>query len=374
MEGIYIVSAVFESAIILACVIFSVLLIVTGLLPDRVARNGILLFINIAFIAIFYLFINVGWTHIAIPIVWLFVPASITIGLFFYRFNTVWLNQEMKVDRILLFIPALVLLGAGILEILNYAYPESTNVQAIRIPFTEYTLRYLFPVYSAVLIGLNFHKLRKAERQNLNAYSTGFIVNLNWSRISLLFYLLFYIGVITSEFVGTIVSELVFNISILTLTLYLGYYQIKTIAKYLDSTKRVTVEEKKELVDANNAAIVDTEKVDFLFQKMNELVENDQLYLQVDLTIHELGQRMEMNSKYLSQAISHQGDLNFNKYINAKRIKYSTELLLSEDYKNISMEGIANESGFRSKSTFNTTFKSIMGCTPSEYKKKGLPS
>ena len=123
MEGIYIVSAVFESAIILACVIFSVLLIVTRLLPDRVARNGILLFINIAFIAIFYLFINVGWTHIAIPIVWLFVPASITIGLFFYRFNTVWLNQEMKVDRILLFIPALVLLGAGILEILNYAYP-----------------------------------------------------------------------------------------------------------------------------------------------------------------------------------------------------------------------------------------------------------
>jgi AraC-like DNA-binding protein len=35
--------------------------------------------------------------------------------------------------------------------------------------------------------------------------------------------------------------------------------------------------------------------------------------------------------------------------------------------------GIANEVGFKSKSSFNTTFKKIYGVTPSEFKKT-LPS
>ena len=46
--------------------------------------------------------------------------------------------------------------------------------------------------------------------------------------------------------------------------------------------------------------------------------------------------------------------------------------MFDDDYKNYSLEGIAQESGFKSKSTFNTLFKKMNGITPSEYRKKGL--
>jgi len=369
MESIYYVSVAFETAIALACTIFIVLLLATKLLPKKVSRNGILLFLNLMFIALFYLVINVGWIHIAIPLIWLFIPSTITVGLFFYRFNTIWLNQPNKMDRLLAFIPLIVLIIAIILETLNYTSPENPTIHSIRINFTEKTMKYLFPLYSGTLIILNFIKLRRAELHNRENYASKDVVNLNWSRISLFFYVVFYIGVILSELVSSFVSELLFNLSILILTMYLGYYQIRVIARYLRVVQNVPNEAPKSVKVKEQVSTVDP-KLEELFSSVDDLVESEKLYLNFDISIHELGKRMNMNSKYLSQAINKKDGLNFNRFINEKRVKYASQLILDDAYNAYTIEGIAKESGFRSKSTFNTTFKAIIGCTPSEYKKQ----
>jgi AraC-like DNA-binding protein len=370
MESIFYVSAAFEAAIALACSIFIVLLLSTELLPKKVSRNGILLFLNLMFIALFYLAINVGWIHLAIPLIWLFIPSTITVGLFFYRFNTVWLNQPNKLDRLLTYIPLLVLAIAVVLEVLNYTSPENAHIHAFRIQFTENTMKYLFPLYSGTLIILNFVKLRRAELQNQETYASNDVVNLNWSRISLSFYVVFYIGIILSELVDSFVSELLFNISILILVLYLGYYQIRVIARYLKvvNTAPEAKEQESEAINETNSAL--DPKLEELFSSVNELVDSEGLYLDFDLSIHELGKRMNTNSKYLSQAINKKNGLNFNRFINEKRVAHASRLILDDEYSGYTLEGIAKESGFRSKSTFNTTFKAIIGCTPSEYKKR----
>ena len=95
----------------------------------------------------------------------------------------------------------------------------------------------------------------------------------------------------------------------------------------------------------------ENEKSQELFERINTLVDEEKLYLKSDLTIHELGVRLKMNSKYLSQAINQREDLNFNKYINQKRIAHAKEILLNPNFSNYSLEGIGHESGFRSKST-----------------------
>ncbi len=321
------------------------------------------------FIALFYLVINVGWIHIAIPLIWLFIPSTITVGLFFYRFNTIWLNQPNKMDRLLAFIPLIVLIIAIILETLNYTSPENPTIHSIRINFTEKTMKYLFPLYSGTLIILNFIKLRRAELHNRENYASKDVVNLNWSRISLFFYVVFYIGVILSELVSSFVSELLFNLSILILTMYLGYYQIRVIARYLRVVQNVPNEAPKSVKVKEQVSTVDP-KLEELFSSVDDLVESEKLYLNFDISIHELGKRMNMNSKYLSQAINKKDGLNFNRFINEKRVKYASQLILDDAYNAYTIEGIAKESGFRSKSTFNTTFKAIIGCTPSEYKKQ----
>ena len=369
MDKFLFTSVVFEVAIILACLIFTVLLISTKILTKRVSRNGVMLFLNILFIAGFYLLINMQWFEIAKPLIWLFVPATISISLFFYRFNTLWMKYQMKLDRFLGIVPIGILVIALALELLNYIVEDET-AQLLRFSFTENTLRYLFTLYAGLLIGLNFYKIHLAERKNRQTYSEHHLVNLNWSRISLVFYFLFYAGMILSELSAPLISELIFNVSILMLTLYLGYYQIKVIARYLSSTNQPIGSVKINPIQSPNA-LPDVDKLTVLFERIDSLIHDEKLHLKTDLTIHELGVRLKMNSKYLSQAINHQDGLNFNKYINQKRIEQSKVLLFDDNYNKYSLEGIAQESGFRSKSTFNTTFKSITGVTPSEYRKKG---
>lgn len=361
--------------------IFIVLLLTTRLLPGKVNRNGVLLFLNLLFIAGFYLLINIQQIEIAQKLLWLFVPSTVSLSLFFYRFNSVWMQKKFPIDRYLALLPLIVMGIAVVLELSFVNNRFHNYVRFFRIDFTVFTMTYLFPIYGGMLIALNFAKIRMEEQSNKDAYAEAHLVNLNWSKLSLLFYLLFFVGVIISELINPVVSELLFNISILTLTLYLGYYQIKVIAKYLQSTSKPQSKEfpaAESILDtpetesvAQESQEVDRTKSNEIFYRLDTLIDEEKLYLKSDLTIHELGVKLKMNSKYLSQAINQQGDLNFNKYINQKRIKYAKELLFNPDYSNYSLEGIGNESGFRSKSTFNTTFKSITGVTPSEFRRSG---
>lgn len=362
-----------EAVIIFSCLIFIFLLMATEILPGKVFRFGLLLFLNLLFIALFYLFINLNWVNLALPLIWLFVPSIITVGLFFYRFNTDWLGVRSPVDRYMNLIPWVILISAGSLEILNLLIPKDPGILDFRVMYTESVMLYIFPLYNGAMIIMNWIKLKKAERINRDSFSSDEVVNLNWSRISLLFFGLFYVGMILSEIVDETVSEVLFNSTLLLLTLYLGYFQIKTIARYVkitqirkNETDPETVSE-REIVRENEQ---DTARLNKLFSELNELIDAERLYLKEDLTLYELGQRMALNPKYLSQAINFQDDLNFNKFINQKRIRHAAEMIRNTSYDGLSLEGIAMESGFRSKSTFNTAFKTEMGCTPSEYKKR----
>ncbi|TEB41605.1 AraC family transcriptional regulator, partial [Flavobacterium circumlabens] len=60
---------------------------------------------------------------------------------------------------------------------------------------------------------------------------------------------------------------------------------------------------------------------------------------------------------------------NFYNFINKYRIEKAKSLLLSEKYNQLNILGIAYESGFNSKTTFNTTFKKNTGFSPTEFVK-----
>lgn len=60
-------------------------------------------------------------------------------------------------------------------------------------------------------------------------------------------------------------------------------------------------------------------------------------------------------------------DMTFYEYLNEKRITKAEELLYTTV---LSITDIAMNSGFSSISAFNRTFKSIKGCSPSEYRNK----
>jgi len=103
--------------------------------------------------------------------------------------------------------------------------------------------------------------------------------------------------------------------------------------------------------------------------KLGQLMK-EKLYLLEKLTIDDVAEKLETNSKYLSQVINESHQQNFYTYINAFRIREAQRLLDDRQHKKYSIQGIAKMAGFSSKSSFNEAFRRITGMTPSEYLEK----
>ena len=87
-----------------------------------------------------------------------------------------------------------------------------------------------------------------------------------------------------------------------------------------------------------------------------------QLYLQHDLTLQQLAQAIGTNRYYLSQYFSHQG-ITYNTYINNLRINHFITLYQKATVagQSVGAQQLAQESGFRSYSTFGRAFTQRMG-------------
>ncbi len=105
-----------------------------------------------------------------------------------------------------------------------------------------------------------------------------------------------------------------------------------------------------------------------LFEKIDRLVNSEQLYLNEAFNLQLLSERLNTNQKYVSQAINKQGQKNFTTYINELRISAFEEKLNDTRYKNYTISAIAEECGFKSVSSFNRVFKVHRNSTPSAYR------
>jgi ligand-binding sensor domain-containing protein/AraC-like DNA-binding protein len=95
-------------------------------------------------------------------------------------------------------------------------------------------------------------------------------------------------------------------------------------------------------------------------------------YLNDDLTLATLAKQFGLNAFHLSQVLNEGFGESFYRFINRYRIEESKALLLDPHFKNYTIQAIATEAGFRSKTSFNTTFKEHTGYSPSEYVKNHL--
>lgn len=102
--------------------------------------------------------------------------------------------------------------------------------------------------------------------------------------------------------------------------------------------------------------------------EMERLVEAEQLYLQPELQLEQLARRLSTNRTYLSNYFANVLHTTFYDYINSLRIKHSVPLM--EQHADYTLEYIAQQSGFRSISTFRRAFRKFMGENPIEYRKK----
>lgn len=104
-----------------------------------------------------------------------------------------------------------------------------------------------------------------------------------------------------------------------------------------------------------------------LYGKLKALMEEEQLFLDPDLGLKDMADRLNTNTKYLSQVVNHLGECNFQQFLNVYRIKALQEHLAAGRHRQLTLFGLAQQCGFKNKSTFFKVFKEVTGATPKAY-------
>lgn len=122
----------------------------------------------------------------------------------------------------------------------------------------------------------------------------------------------------------------------------------------------------KNPIGANAISTLSDSKINTIRGNLVALLEEEKLYLDPDLSLTSLSEKMHVNVHDLSRVINQALEKNFNQLINEYRVQEVKRNILDERK---SLLGIALDSGFKSKSAFNRIFKDQEGLTPSDYKK-----
>ena len=104
--------------------------------------------------------------------------------------------------------------------------------------------------------------------------------------------------------------------------------------------------------------------------RIRQALEGDELYRNPTLTLAELAAHTGLAPKLISYTINAGFGQSFNDLVNGLRVAEVQRRLAGPDAKRLTLLGIALESGFNSKTTFNRIFKELAGVVPRDYRPK----
>lgn len=186
-----------------------------------------------------------------------------------------------------------------------------------------------------------------------------FFINPEWDEFGRKFWyyfsfsvLFYYISI--SGYVNTVRSVTFFNEP--------GASLAEKAAEHVDTVEDEPQQDmaaKKELPDS-----------DYWKSKIEQLVLDEKLYENPELSVADIAQPLGIAPKKVSQIINQGFAVNFNDYINQHRVKAVIAKLQEGEHSIQTLLAIAYDCGFNSKSTFNRAFKRHTGLSPNAYIQK----
>lgn len=279
-------------------------------------------------------------SFITTPLLFLYVRRLITL--------------QVKSVYYLLFLPAIVS-NALIILVPFSDQPDLLTEMLIQFPFYGFNLWLLFSMNSSIT---KHQQKLKHQFANLERRTLEWVKRLVW--IFLSFHLVWVLEDVL-RFVDfnsrapAMISEMLTLLSVF----WVGYYGLSQRESYVQAIDHPKLLKEPSEPDPNDLEA---------FNRIKRQIEGNKLYLNQDLTLRVLAQQVGINEKKLSAWINSFTKGNFYFMINTYRIEEFKSQLTNPTIKKYSLLGLAQNSGFKNKSTFYKVFKEFEGITPREYK------
>ena len=153
----------------------------------------------------------------------------------------------------------------------------------------------------------------------------------------------------------------------ITLVIYSLSFQVVRQSAFFQSPKTSTESENKKRSYQKSSLTPEIEEN--TLQKLNNLMNTEKPFLSSEFSMPALAKMLNVSPHHLSQILNESLNQNFFEFTAQYRIEEAKNLLLSKTNAHLKIEEIAEMVGYNSKSAFNTSFKKIVGSTPSEFRK-----
>ncbi len=265
---------------------------------------------------------------------------------------------------------------------LEYLY----SLRNLKVPTDLIIANYLKILQAVIYLIFTLKIVGKHQVSIKSEFSYTEKINLNWLKIlaySLIsIYGIKFFGIVLSTLVKTVSTgeiEMLTDLSIILFIYIIAFWGIKQpeifkkwhqVQNRNSENRNIGTLEKNQSVNEipkYSGSSLSAEESRKLLVKLENLMEETKVFLQSELTIKEIADKLDINTKYLSQVINEQLGKNFFNFINTYRVEEVKKRLADKKYKHLSILGIALDCGFNSKSSFNSIFKQATGLTPSSY-------
>ena len=144
-----------------------------------------------------------------------------------------------------------------------------------------------------------------------------------------------------------------------------------SVENFIDQTDD-SVETEEALEETRGKLAVDSEFMESLRQRILAVMGSDEIF-SPDFNSTRLATLCDTNTRYISAALSETEAGNFPSLLAQFRVREAMRRLDDTEgkYSSLTLEAIGEGVGFKTRSTFSTTFKKVTGLTPKQYRQLG---
>lgn len=210
---------------------------------------------------------------------------------------------------------------------------------------------------------LGIRRINRYDKMLEQYFSSPEQKQLSWVKIMLILFVVTTVISLISfafgrhYFIGRI-DKLVIPSTIYSMLLFaFGYIGTKQqgIEEWKEDEEEVEMNEQSALPAGNH-----------LFERIEKLMKEEQLYLNPQLKLKDLVTRLNSNRNYVYQAINVEMGISFADYVNRMRIAHAEKLM--KEHPTMPLTEVSSRAGFASSTSFYRNFKKIRGSSPTKHK------